>query len=186
MWSEVKIAQLCSTLCDPMDYTVPGILQARILERVAFPLSWGSSQLRDGSRVSCIAGRFFNNWAIWGVVSSIFTEVFSDFSFESSSKQTRYSLAVYHHASHPQLINHQSTFYLYRCAYSGHFIEIGLKMFSSMPSVSSFTLSIKGIRVYHMFFWYLLISCCCSLFLLTKIFRNEDLIEIKKHLFRIC
>ena len=105
---------------------------------------------------------------------------------ESSSKQTRYSLAVYHHASHPQLINHQSTFYLYRCAYSGHFIEIGLKMFSSMPSVSSFTLSIKGIRVYHMFFWYLLISCCCSLFLLTKIFRNEGLIEIKKHLFRIC
>ena len=32
-----------STLCDPMDYTVRGILQARILEQVAFPLSRGSN-----------------------------------------------------------------------------------------------------------------------------------------------
>jgi len=43
-WSEVKIAQSCPTLCDPMDYTVEGILQARILEWVAFPFSRGSSQ----------------------------------------------------------------------------------------------------------------------------------------------
>ena len=35
--SEVKVAQLCPTLCDPMDYTVHGILQARILQWVAFP-----------------------------------------------------------------------------------------------------------------------------------------------------
>ena len=35
---------LCRTLCDPMDYTVPVILQARILEWVAFPFSRGSSQ----------------------------------------------------------------------------------------------------------------------------------------------
>ena len=35
----MKIAQSCPTLCDPMDYTVPGILQARILEWVAFPFS---------------------------------------------------------------------------------------------------------------------------------------------------
>ena len=34
---KVKVAQLCPTLCDPMDYTVHGILQARILEWVAFP-----------------------------------------------------------------------------------------------------------------------------------------------------
>ena len=33
---EVKVAQLCPTLCDPMDYPVHGILQARILEWVAF------------------------------------------------------------------------------------------------------------------------------------------------------
>ena len=36
---EVKVAQLCPTLWDPMDYRVHGILQARILEGVAFPSS---------------------------------------------------------------------------------------------------------------------------------------------------
>ena len=36
---KVKVAQLCLTLCDPTDYTVHGILQARILEWVAFPFS---------------------------------------------------------------------------------------------------------------------------------------------------
>ena len=34
---KVKVAQLCLTLCVPMDYTVHGILQARILEWVVFP-----------------------------------------------------------------------------------------------------------------------------------------------------
>ena len=42
--SEVKVTQSCLTLCDPMDYTAHGILQARILEWVAFPFSRGSSQ----------------------------------------------------------------------------------------------------------------------------------------------
>ena len=37
----MKVAQLCLTLCDPMDYTVLGILQARILEWVAVPFSKG-------------------------------------------------------------------------------------------------------------------------------------------------
>ena len=37
MSQKVKVAQSCPTLCDPMDYTVHGILQARILEWVAFP-----------------------------------------------------------------------------------------------------------------------------------------------------
>ena len=46
-----------------MDYTVHGILQARILEWVAFPLSRGSFQPRDRTQVSCIAGRFFTSWA---------------------------------------------------------------------------------------------------------------------------
>ena len=44
---KVKVAQLCPTLCDPVDYTVHGILQARILEWVVFPFSRGSSQPRD-------------------------------------------------------------------------------------------------------------------------------------------
>ena len=44
---KVKVAQLYPTLCDPKDYTVCGILQARILEWVAFPFSRESSQPRD-------------------------------------------------------------------------------------------------------------------------------------------
>ena len=39
--SEVKVTQWSLTLCDPMDYTVHGILQARILEWVAVPFSRG-------------------------------------------------------------------------------------------------------------------------------------------------
>ena len=61
MGSEMKVAQLCPTLCDPMDCTVHGILQARILEWVAFPFSRGSSQPRDQTRVSCIADGFFTS-----------------------------------------------------------------------------------------------------------------------------
>ena len=38
LWKvKVKVAQSCPTLCDPMNYTVHRILQARILEWVAFP-----------------------------------------------------------------------------------------------------------------------------------------------------
>ena len=102
-WSEVKVAQLCRSLCDPMDYTVCRILQARILEWisipfsresfstqgsnpgllhwrqilykqshkgsprilewVAYPFSRGSFQLRNWTRVFCIAGRLFTSWA---------------------------------------------------------------------------------------------------------------------------
>ena len=86
---KVKVVQLCLTLPYPIDYTVHGIPQARILEWVAFPFSrgcsqhfrkilyqqshkgsprileWvfsrGSSQPRSRNRVSCLAGRFFTN-----------------------------------------------------------------------------------------------------------------------------
>ena len=44
-------------------YTVHGLLQARILELVAFPFSRGSSQPRDQTQVSHIAGGFFTSWA---------------------------------------------------------------------------------------------------------------------------
>ena len=59
--SEVKVAQSCLTLCDSMDYVVHGILQARILEWLAFPFSRESSQPRDQTQVSRIAGRFFTS-----------------------------------------------------------------------------------------------------------------------------
>ena len=57
-WSEVQVTQSCPTLCNPMDCTVHGIFQARILEWVALPFSRGSSQPRDWTRVSCTAGAF--------------------------------------------------------------------------------------------------------------------------------
>ena len=56
---KVKVTQLCPTLCDPMNYTVHGILQARILEWVVFPCSRGPYQPRDQTQVSHIVGGFF-------------------------------------------------------------------------------------------------------------------------------
>ena len=44
---KVKVTQLSLTVCDPMDYTVHGILQARILNWAAVSFSRGSSQPRD-------------------------------------------------------------------------------------------------------------------------------------------
>ena len=54
----------CPTLCKPMDYSPPGssvhgIFQARILEWVAISFSKESSQIRDWTHISCIAGEFF-------------------------------------------------------------------------------------------------------------------------------
>ena len=61
-----KSLQSCPILCDPIDGSppgspVPGILQARILECIAISFSRGSSQPRDRTHVSCIAGRFFTD-----------------------------------------------------------------------------------------------------------------------------
>ena len=53
-------------LCESMDCKVHGILQARILEWVAFPFSRGSPQPRDRTQVSHTAGRFFTSWANCG------------------------------------------------------------------------------------------------------------------------
>ena len=63
------VAQSCLILFDPVDYNLPGsfdhgILQAWILEWVAISSSRGSSQPRDGTSISCIAGRFFTVWAL--------------------------------------------------------------------------------------------------------------------------
>ena len=99
----VKVAQSCPTFCDPVDCTVHGILQARILEWVtfsfsrdlpnpgikprsptlqadslpaepqgsprilewvAYPFSSRSTQPRNQTGISCIAGGFFTNWAM--------------------------------------------------------------------------------------------------------------------------
>ena len=68
---------------DPMDCSlpgssVPGILQARILEWVAIPFSRGSSWPRDQTHVSCVsysAGRFFTHWATGEFLFCVFDEV---------------------------------------------------------------------------------------------------------------
>ena len=76
---KVKVAQSFRTLCDSMDYIVYEILQPRILEWVAFPFSRGSSQCRDRTQISRIAGRFFireatkeakEYWSGWPIPSS--------------------------------------------------------------------------------------------------------------------
>ena len=76
MWKSLSYV----ALCDPMDYIVRGILQARILEWVAVPFSGGSSQPRDWTQVSYIAGRFFNSWptrkALLGGISLQNTKLF--------------------------------------------------------------------------------------------------------------
>ena len=56
---EMKVAQSRTILCNSMACTVRGILQAIILEWVAFPFSRASSQPRDQTQVSHIAGGFF-------------------------------------------------------------------------------------------------------------------------------
>ena len=60
---ENESRSVMSDSCYSMDYTVHGILQARILEWVAIPFSRGSSQPRDRTHTSHIAGRFFTSWA---------------------------------------------------------------------------------------------------------------------------
>ena len=65
---ESEVTQLCPTLCDPVDCSLPGssihrIFQARIRSGFPFPSPGESSQPRDRTRVSCIGGRRFNLWA---------------------------------------------------------------------------------------------------------------------------
>ena len=79
------VAQLCLILCNLMDYSplgsyVHAILQAIILEWVIISFSRGSSQLRDQTHVSCIAGRVFTicasrEAAIWWEHTQLFTSV---------------------------------------------------------------------------------------------------------------
>ena len=63
-----EITQLCLTLCDPVECSLPGssfhgILQARVLEWVAISFSRGSSRPSDQSQISRIPDRCFNLWA---------------------------------------------------------------------------------------------------------------------------
>ena len=75
-------AQLCLTLCKPMDCIPPGssghgILQTRRLEWVAIPFSRGSSQPRDRTWVSHTAGRFFSVWATRETHTALLYHIYS-------------------------------------------------------------------------------------------------------------
>ena len=75
MFMHAKLLQLCPTLCDPMDYSLPGssvhgILQARTLEWVAILFSRGPFQpgIKPMSLTSpSLAGMFFTNSTTWEV-----------------------------------------------------------------------------------------------------------------------
>ena len=63
------VAKLFMTLCDPLDYNLPGfsahgILQARILERVTISFSRGSSQPRDQTCIFCNGRQILYCWAM--------------------------------------------------------------------------------------------------------------------------
>ena len=67
---------IVSDSCDPVDCSLPGssvhgISEARILEWVAISFSRVSSWPRNQTQVSCIAGRFFTNWAMREVLSCL-------------------------------------------------------------------------------------------------------------------
>ena len=76
-----EVAQLCPTHCDHLDCSLPGfsihgIFQARVLEWFAISLSRGSSQPRDWTQVSHIAGRCFTLWATREHVHNMVYEYF--------------------------------------------------------------------------------------------------------------
>ena len=71
IWQNKKseVAQSCPTIWDPIHCSLPGssvhgIFQARILEWIAIFFSRGSSWPRNQTQVSCVAGRFFIDWAM--------------------------------------------------------------------------------------------------------------------------
>ena len=94
------VTQSHPTLCNTMDHSPPassvhGILQARMLEWISFPFSRGSSQPRDWTRVSCIAGGFFTIWVTReapmcvSICLKIVFKAKNNLSFRLSSKQCK-------------------------------------------------------------------------------------------------
>ena len=94
----------CLTLCDPMDYSLPGssvhgIAQARILEWAAISSSRGSSQLRRGTLILCIfcIGRWIlYHWATWGAWNSILMVTPLKFKSQSSVSGKMWTRQVFH------------------------------------------------------------------------------------------
>ena len=100
----VKVTQSCPILCNPMDYTVHGILQATILEWAAFPFSRASSQPRDWtqSKSSHFYWKGFQNSKRW----NNFTEVVS---LTNASESASVSRSVASDSLWPMDCNPQSS-----------------------------------------------------------------------------
>ena len=86
------VAKLCPTLCNPMDWSLPGssvcgILQTRMLEWVAMPSTRGSSWSRDRTLVSCITGRFFTIWGTLDYLTGPNLRILTNRMFHNSVKK---------------------------------------------------------------------------------------------------
>ena len=119
-------AQLCLILCNPMDCGPPGssvhgILQARILDWVAISSSRGSSQPRDCTQVSHLAGGSFTSWATREALLSIVLHKFTSTVYKGSVFSTFLSRVVFFCLS---AINHSNSCYLIPyCGFVLHFSD---------------------------------------------------------------
>ena len=93
---KVKVAWSSLTLCDPMDHTVHGILQARILEWIAFPFSRDLPNPGTEPRSSHIAGRFFTSWATRKTLKEYWHGLTGGEVFVYSHLQSEQSLLLHH------------------------------------------------------------------------------------------
>ena len=110
------VAKSCSSLCNPMDYSLPGssvhgVSQTRILEQAAILFSRESSQLRDQIHVSCI-GRWIlyhratreAPWPVSPTLSPSVNQYFSVFSlFSPPHKHTHTHTHTHTHDSSQHL-----------------------------------------------------------------------------------
>ena len=99
---EVKWKSLSHVwLCNPMDCIVHGTLQARKLEWVAYPFSSRSSHPRNQTRVCCIAGRFFTNWAIREAWRELYQELNLSTSWSYTSNLENWEKINFGHLYYP-------------------------------------------------------------------------------------
>ena len=111
---KVKVPQSCQTLCDHMDYTVHGILKARILKWVAFPFFGGFSQPRDRTHASCIAVGFFTSSSLQGSLRIL---EWVAYPFSSRSSRLRNQTGVTCTAGGPYWKHSTNTSCYYHCQF---------------------------------------------------------------------
>ena len=109
--SEMVVAQLCLTLCDPMACSLPGssvygISQARILEWVFIPFSRGSFRSRDQTQVSCSAGGFFIVWATKKAKQVTKGQIVYDLTLMKSFSSVQFSCSVMFDSLWPHGLQH--------------------------------------------------------------------------------